>query len=538
MSKLTPTGPSVALLCALALPLIAANCGKQDDTNLGETGATGLTPDDFWDMASLIGVANIDDDDMNGTWDWDDAVWTDDNDVSELVIPEGVGDLSVSLTGASIRVWLDGVVLLDETTTTATVTGTEARTLGIEFGDLLVEGSLDFEQGSTTNSVALMSAPLTLNNHFQAGTHLWMLSVNYAGYSNASMVSDLQAVVGADRFTAVDGNSYGSDVWVQDEFEFGYRRTAENSGELILDSIRSQAGRYLDAFPEEQLQEPDVAVGTWGNGTPNSLDSFGNLETSPPVTVDGVDYPLGRIYFGGDDQLHPSVALTSFLASQQVQSPVRPDSSWLCVGHVDEFFTFVPDSSSAKGFKLLVTDVDLAWDLLESMDPSTAIPKYTSAHHVSTVGDLVNDQALRDMNEDIQQDEIERVIVDLKAYFGLDDADITRVPGIWEENQWCGSYVLALIPGLVNLAVFTEADGDNKLLIADPFLREDENDQASDPYIALWDSLMPPGNTTHYVDNWDVYHEGWGEVHCGTNIHRELGPDWFTEATHLLGGEE
>lgn len=31
---------------------------------------------------------------------------------------------------------------------------------------------------------------------------------------------------------------------------------------------------------------------------PSSLDSFGNLDVSPPVTVDGREYPLGRILIG------------------------------------------------------------------------------------------------------------------------------------------------------------------------------------------------------------------------------------------------
>lgn len=30
----------------------------------------------------------------------------------------------------------------------------------------------------------------------------------------------------------------------------------------------------------------------------SSLDSFGNLEVSPPVTVGGKEYPLGRILIG------------------------------------------------------------------------------------------------------------------------------------------------------------------------------------------------------------------------------------------------
>lgn len=31
----------------------------------------------------------------------------------------------------------------------------------------------------------------------------------------------------------------------------------------------------------------------------SSLDSFGNLDVSPPVTVGGIEYPLGRVLIGG-----------------------------------------------------------------------------------------------------------------------------------------------------------------------------------------------------------------------------------------------
>ncbi|PFF41493.1 hypothetical protein CN357_31775 [Bacillus cereus] len=39
------------------------------------------------------------------------------------------------------------------------------------------------------------------------------------------------------------------------------------------------------------------AFSNWGS-TYNSLDSFGNLEVSPPVSVRGKAYPFGRIIFG------------------------------------------------------------------------------------------------------------------------------------------------------------------------------------------------------------------------------------------------
>lgn len=49
------------------------------------------------------------------------------------------------------------------------------------------------------------------------------------------------------------------------------------------------------------IQGPDfgyVARPRQGPEHASSLDSFGNLEVSPPVTVQGKEYPLGRILIG------------------------------------------------------------------------------------------------------------------------------------------------------------------------------------------------------------------------------------------------
>lgn len=531
-----PGGKSLALLCALVLPLVAGNCGNKDDSGSGETGETAVTPDDFWDIEAVYGIANVDDDDGNGAVDWSDGGGDAENDRAPLVIPAGVGEVSATLSGTGIRVWQDGQLLLHEDAPTASIDATAEVLLGIEFQDHLTPGTLSFSGDGGSNDVSLLSAPLLLNHHLQTATHLWIISLSSGWYTNTEMVADLEDILG-DAFTGVSGNAYGQDVWIQDEIEFSWLRGPDVAGEVVVDSIRSQNGQYLDAFAENELEGPDMAVQTWGQGMANSLDSFGNLETSPPVTVDGVTYPFGRTYFGGAGGYQPSSGMQDFLESQLAQDMFMPDTTWLCVGHVDEYFTFVPDGSSEKGFKLLITDVDAAWELLDAMDPNTAIPQYQSAHGVSTVGELTRDQALRDANEDIQRDHIEPTIELLETELGLTDDDIIRVPGIFEENSWCHNLALSLIPGMINLAVYTESETTSKLLIADPFLRASGASQDSDPMIQLWDSLMPAGNETYYLNDWEVYHEGWGEVHCGTNIRREPGADWWTDAQHLLGGE-
>jgi len=54
--------------------------------------------------------------------------------------------------------------------------------------------------------------------------------------------------------------------------------------------------------------------------------------------------------------------------------------------------------------------------------------------------------------------------------------------------------------------------------------------------IAAWDALMPEGLETWYLDDWYVYHEGVGEIHCGTNTRRTPIDDWWSTSTHLFGG--
>ena len=107
------------------------------------------------------------------------------------------------------------------------------------------------------------------------------------------------------------------------------------------------------------------------------------------ITVDGVEYPFGRIYYGkwAGGGIHQQMA--DFLESQKVQDPFDVDTSWLCVGHVDEFTSFVPDINSEKGFKMLIADVDAAWELLNGLDPGMSIGKYASGHGFATVGEIL-----------------------------------------------------------------------------------------------------------------------------------------------------
>lgn len=381
----------------------------------------------------------------------------------------------------------------------------------------------------------LNGAPLILNHHLQQAIAGGAVSFEYRGWGdNLDMLDDMVDVIG-DSFLTPDAGAYDYDVWVQDELEFGTSSVPGHSIQVTVDSIRMGRGG-LDDYPEDFFFGPDQAVGTWGSGRATSQDSFGNLEISPPVTVDGVEYPFGRIYWGDSGRgLAPADGLQDFLERQAVQAPFELDIGWLCVGHVDEFTTFLPDPTAPRGFRLYVADIDEGRAFLEGLDPDMSLPQYRYDHGFADVGEMLEDSSLWSYNEDLQLDSIDPNIEILTEELGLTPDEIVRVPALFERSRDCYGYALALIPATVNMAVWTDANGvDADLFMPDPFFRSNTSDPSSDPFIATFAALLPPHLRAHWVDDWDVYHMGWGEVHCGTNVRRDQPLDWWSAAPHLV----
>jgi len=493
-------------------------------------------PDDPAVPDELLGLANIDDDDMNGVIDWDDVGAPDDNDLFPLPLPTADGPVELQLTGdpTDIRVWLDGAVVLDATTTETTVEPADASSvLLVEFAGFLDSAAISMVSDHFEATVPLLSAPLILNNHHQASEQELAMSAPGAG-GNTAFVTGFQDVLGDDLLTA-PLNRYGGDVWIQDEIEFATLTVPDHRMDVVIDSIRTNDGTALDKFAENLLQEPDVAVATWGGGMASSQDSFGNLEVTPPITVDGVVYPYGRIYYGQGYDGHLTAKLATMLADQRVQSPFVVDTSFMCVGHVDEFMTFVPDDTAPKGFRLLYADTGLAYAFLETLDPGMEIPKYQSGHGYSTIGEILDDETLRDYNESLQADGLDPALVTVMQDANLDLDDIIFIPALFERVGWCNGTGLSLIPGTINMTIYTQPDGEVHAFIADPFLRGTDQGQEDDPFIAEIESLLPKGLHTHWLDDWQNYHLMMGEVHCGSNTRRTPTATWWDEGRHLLG---
>ena len=323
--------------------------------------------DAAWEFSPIYGVPNVDDDNEDGVPDGTAELNGSEDDLEPLELDSAYwvgGDLILTQNDDGFRVYENGELIMNSAGDERTIA--EDAYLEIEFLDYNTTGSLTLSQGSNSAEIQLQSAPLIINHHLQPAEMVYAMSY-MGGGGNGQFINGLQNALG-DRFTPFDLQTYGWDVWIQDEIEFGTLVSPSTRIDVVIDSIRD---RGLDPLAEAELEGSGIGVQTWGNGWATSQDSFGNLEASPPVTVNGVEYPFGRVYYGDwrGDTIHQD--LTTFLDNQTVQAPVQLDVTWLCVGHVDEFSTFVPDPASAKGFKLLVTDTEVGYEFFESLEAET-----------------------------------------------------------------------------------------------------------------------------------------------------------------------
>lgn len=547
-------------LFAVALSAGCSGDAAKDtaDTAPGTTGDSGDTQDTVedvdpvqaaWDSLPelLPGAPNVDDDSGNEEPDIVDDR-SEDDDYSRLVLPADLidnidGELSLRLEDSTeispylddgdVRVWHDGDLLLQGESSEA-LSGLDGDVeILVEFGWFLSEATLIIEDASHSAEVRLLASPLILNHHLQPSEDTWMMDVSSWG-GNGQMVNTYTDVLG-DSFHTLREDWYAYDVWVQDEIQFATATAEDIRVDVVIDSIRD---RGLDDFPELELLPLGMGIETWGEtgSWATSQDAFGNLEVAPPHSADGVDYPFGRIYYGAQGSYAPTVDLTDFLTEQRVQDPIAIDSSWLCVGHVDEFMSFIPDPTAPRGFRLIMSDTALAFELIDEMDPSISLPRYQSGHGFSTIGSIANDSGLRALNEELQTLHIDPILEMFTEEMELQPEEIIHFPAVFEEVMGCGGTVAALIPGTINLIIGNQEGESLNVFWADPFFRSNDADLGSDVMIPHMEALMPPNYNMHWMDDWEVYHLGLGEVHCGTNVTRTPTEDWWESGMHLIDG--
>lgn len=489
----------------------------------------------------LVGVPNLDDDDGNGEADWAQAgEASGDNDFALATLVTDGNEVTLSLSGTGIRLYAGEDLILGDGAAMEYTTASDLD-LRVEFDDFIVQGLLTFVDRTTDTrfEVELTASPLFFNHHLQAAEETMAMAVSEMGYRNDRFIDGYEEALGS-AFFSLSAWTYDYDVWVQDEFEFAYATAPDAHLEVIFDTHRNgqgYPGDGLDDFPENEYAGPDWLITNWGSVSANSQDYGGNFEVSPPVTVDGVSYPYGRVYYGGDNGYYdPHDATEAAVEGFGVQKPFKPDAAWLCVGHIDEFTSTIPDPTAPKGFRFVMADTASAWAVLEGMDPDLELTRYQpggyAGHSIDTVGEILEDTALRYLNDELQDilDEQEEIF---RRELNLTDEDIIYMPSLFEEVDGCWGGVASLIPGMANLIV-GQVDGVSTLFLADPFLRTDVNDQASDPMIMDVRSRFPSATNLVFLDDWQVYHMGLGEVHCGSNVKRTAPKTWWEDAGHLI----
>uniref|UniRef100_A0A3Q4GZ03 Peptidyl arginine deiminase, type II n=1 Tax=Neolamprologus brichardi TaxID=32507 RepID=A0A3Q4GZ03_NEOBR len=306
------------------------------------------------------------------------------------------------------------------------------------------------------------------------------------------------------------------DRWMQDELEFGYIDSPHHHFPVVLDSPRDG---NLANFPYDELLGPDFGYVTRValDEHVSSLDSFGNLEVSPPVTVNGKKYPLGRIIIGvafptATKGRNMTKVVQDFLWAQKVQEPIALFSDWLFVGHVDEFMTFVP-APNRKGFRLLLASPDAGYKLFRGLQNS-GHGQATLFDEQITLDKILKDEKLQAENNYVQS------CIDwnrdvLKRELGLDDEDIIDLPILFKLVEDEKEYrAVAYYPDMVNMIVLGKNLG-----IPKPFGPKVNGRCALEAEMC---SLMEGlGLNCTFIDDYSSYHQLLGEVHCGSNVRRE-----------------
>uniref|UniRef100_A0A8C0H6K0 Peptidyl arginine deiminase 2 n=1 Tax=Chelonoidis abingdonii TaxID=106734 RepID=A0A8C0H6K0_CHEAB len=345
-----------------------------------------------------------------------------------------------------------------------------------------------------TDTVVFRVAPWIMTPNTLAPVNVFVCSVK-DNYLFLKEVKSLVSKANCDLKVCFGYMNRG-DRWMQDEIEFGYIHAPHKCFPVVLDSPRDGD---LKNFPIKEILGPDFGYVTREPlfEVVTSLDSFGNLEVSPPVTVNGKAYPLGRILIGSSFPTSAGRRMTKvvrdFLYAQQVQSPVELYSDWLTVGHVDEFVTFVP-LPDKKQFRMLMASTSACYKLFRE--------KQKEGHGEATMF-KGSDKVVRciDWNRDI-----------LKKELGLTEKDIIDLPALFKIDKM--GKAMAYFPNMVNMIVLSRDLG-----IPKPFGPIIEGDCCLEAHVRAL--LEPLGLMCSFIDDISSYHKMLGEVHCGTNVHRK-----------------
>lgn len=432
-----------------------------------------------------------------------------------------------------------------------------ARNLAVWDGRVTIEFTVSGPGGTQRDQVVMRVAPVLTYNHTQEAVHVF---VPQSGKQkiHQQFVTDLSSTLLDAGFGEAPLRLNTTDTWAQDFVEFGYVSLPRPGGRstVLQIAMRSPQPGRSGGRAVFDLRGPGVGAVQTGGENYHQVDSFGNLETIPPYRLNGQSYPAGRVIYGdAGDGMAPHPDMRAFFAAQELQSPLVLDTSWLAIGHVDEFLQFLP-ADNARGWVVAVADVQAGLAVLRDAQArgyggSRAYSYTGRGVSRATVDELLADEGFAKANA-LASAKIAENVALLRRETGLQDAEIIGVPVLFEASAFTGSganagagagsgisgagklpapprerivygpgTLIAAYPGAVNGLLL---DRHNYIAPRQWGPLVEGRDLLQDAVDAAYARL---GITVRYVDDWRSHHVIGGEVHCGTNATRRLGRDWW-----------
>lgn len=408
----------------------------------------------------------------------------------------------------------------------------------------------ELRDGSVKSSdeVTLRVAPVLTHHHLQKVEQV--LAVQGNKTDSPFLVGFTDSLSSIIKAAGIKKDLYlfnaSDDIWTQDFVEPGYASMPGPEGPIsIRVMIRSPqdervAGRQLF----EYYRKAGVGAVQHLGGARDEINSGGNIETIPPHTYKGKSWPAGRVILGnhGKQKHH----ILPYLEAQESQKPILLDTSWLAIGHVDEFVQFLP-AGNKRGWVAVIDDPRAAIKLLKDAYqaghgslPALSRKNDTTAPgencggwscgpipvNPPTIAELLADEKKNKINEQCAQ-KIDANIKILKEEVGIADEDIIRIPALFQTSDFPGTdnkklQVGAFFPGVVNNLVLT---GYRACVAPNPWGPVVKGKDIIAEVIKSKYAKL--GFNLKFIDDWNTHHNYGGEVHCGSNSVRDMSAPWW-----------
>lgn len=311
----------------------------------------------------------------------------------------------------------------------------------------------------------------------------------------------------AAKLVEVNSEIGSNDIWMQDFAEFCASIENGKAVPAIFDVGR---GRGLDGFAKWFAEAWQLKYFNNPSNAHAGGDYGGNIEVTPD-----------NILFHGDTM---TPACRNFLLENGYKGrEIQLNTSWLAVGHIDEYMMIIPTKFSPCGYSLVRSDPWYAMELLKSASPSDfeGMPEPYKSFLPRVQAALNDPQAWKETKEalfielnrkigEIIEENVGKFVQEVRNITGDSEREIPTVawPNLFRsEDQANMKRCVAYTPGVVNHLVLRD-----HLIVPDPFFP---------PFRKMVEArFRSQGNKVHFLNDL-AYHDLMGEVHCGTNVVRD-----------------